>query len=176
MILGPPGSGKDTQADIIAKHYKIKVIKTGRILRKEIQKKTSLGKKISQYVKKGDLAPDNLVDIIVSKEVRKNKKGFILDGFPRDLNQAKKFKQKIDLVISLDCKRDEIIKRLLKRKREDDSLKVIKHRWGVYRKNTVPVIKYYNEKKLLKKVDGNPSIKKVSKNVLKELKSSFHNC
>lgn len=169
LILGPPGSGKDTQANLIAKYYKIKVIKSGWLLRKEIRKKTEIGKKIKKYLERGDLASDKLVDEIVTKEVKKNKKGFIIDGFPRDISQAKRFKQKIDYVISLDCKRSEIIKRLLKRKRGDDSLKVIKHRWKVHRKRTVPVIKYYKKKGLILKIDGNPPIKQVFKEIKEKL-------
>lgn len=168
VLLGPPGAGKDTQCILISKKYKTKTISTGKILRKEIKKKTKLGKEIEEMMKKGDLIPDPIIEEIVNKEIKKSKYSVIIDGSPRDLEQAKVLKN-IDLVIFLKCAKKEIVKRLLKRAkiehRIDDTKEVIEHRWNVYEKETKPVISFYKKKKILKEVNGDGSINSVFKQV-----------
>jgi len=170
VILGPPGAGKDTQACMLSKKYKIKSISVGDVLRSEIRRKTKVGEKVKSYVEKGDLAPDDLVYEAVKKRLKGN---FILDGYPRHLTQVKKMDISIDCVIFLDCKKNVIFERLFKRKilekRKDDDLKTIEHRWKVYRRRTLPVLRYYRKKKILIYVDGNGKIKEVFKEICKKL-------
>ena len=164
IILGPTGSGKGTQAKFISKFLKLKHIETGTILRKKAEK----NKFIKSLLDAGRLVPANIVANIIKKEV-KTKKDFILDGFPRTMSQLKKFNVKPYLVLYLDVSKSRLIKRLLLRKRFDDTKENIEERYKIYLKKTLPVINYYKKKKLLVRINGNPSIKKVSKNIKKIL-------
>jgi len=121
ILLGPPGSGKGTQAEMLSKTYGIPHISTGDILREEVMKGTSLGEKVKVYMNKGELVPDELVIEILKKRLQEPdcKKGFILDGFPRNLRQAKALdiilrdvNLKIDAVVYIDVTDEEIMRRL----------------------------------------------------------------
>lgn len=175
-ITGPPGSGKGTQAKMISKKFKIKHISAGDILRKETKKKTSVGKRLEGYMDKGELAPNKIVNEIVLKTL-KGKKSFILDGFPRDVPQAKEVlgKIKIDLVINLNVGKNVVVKRLLKRAkiegRDDDTPKVIRHRFKVYNDETKPLLNYYIKMGYtIINIDGNGSPRKIFKDLCKILK------
>lgn len=121
ILLGPPGSGKGTQAKLLSKKYSIPHIAMGDILREEVAKKTPLGKKVNVYMSKGELVPDEIVIEVLKKRLQEADcvNGFILDGFPRTLNQAKaldnmlnELNLKIDAVIYIDVPDEEIMKRL----------------------------------------------------------------
>jgi len=182
IIMGPPGSGKGTVAERLAQDFKLKQISPGAILREEVKKNTSIGQQIKTTMERGNLVPNKFVVELVKLEIGKSK-NFILDGFPRSLDQAKEINDiKIDLVIYLDVPDKVLIERfqgrridpqtgkgyhlkyipppksILKRliQRPDDKPKVIKERLKVYHKTTTPVIKYYQRKKILQKVDGVP--------------------
>lgn len=125
VLLGAPGVGKGTQARRISKKFNIPHISTGDILRSEISKKTLLGKKAIEFVESGRLVPDELIIEIIEKELKKGgcRRGFLMDGFPRNLNQAKMFSSlleklglKIDKVINLVVDEEEIVKRLSSRR------------------------------------------------------------
>ena len=164
IILGPTGTGKSTQAEFITKSLKLKHIETGEILRKEARK----NKLIKNLVDKGQLIPDEIT-IKLIKEKIKNDKNFILDGFPRTLTQLKSLKFKPDLVLFLKVNKDNLIKRLLLRKRFDDTKENILERYKIYLKQTMPVINYYKKLKNLIIINGNPSIKNVGKSIKKIL-------
>jgi len=121
ILLGPPGSGKGTQAKLLSKKYSIPHIAMGDILREEVAKKTPLGEKVNVYMSKGELVPDEIVIEVLKKRLQEADcvDGFILDGFPRTLNQAKaldnmlnELNLKIDAVIYIDVPDEEIMKRL----------------------------------------------------------------
>ena len=121
ILLGPPGSGKGTQAKLLSKKYSIPHIAMGDILREEVAKKTPLGKKVNVYMSKGELVPDEIVIEVLKKRLQEADcvNGFILDGFPRTLNQAKaldnmlnELNLKIDAVIYIEVPDEEIMKRL----------------------------------------------------------------
>jgi adenylate kinase len=116
IILGPQGSGKGTHGEFIANLYNIPLISTGEIFRREIREETELGKKVKEYVEQGKLVPDEIVIEVLKKRIAQEdcKNGFILDGFPRTLEQAKALDEiaKIDLVIYLDVTKETIIERL----------------------------------------------------------------
>ena len=121
VLLGPPGAGKGTQAKQLAKALGLPHISTGDILRQNVAKATDLGKEAKDYMNKGLLVPDELVTKMLSDRFIQPdvKNGFILDGYPRNINQAKvlddilsKMKMKIDLVFDLDCSEPVIIQRL----------------------------------------------------------------
>jgi adenylate kinase len=176
--LGPPGAGKGTQAKILADFLNIPHISTGDILRQAIQDQTDLGKKAQEYMDKGDLVPDKLVEDMVEERLQKPdaEHGWILDGFPRTVTQAQflgellaKLEKDEERVINLDAPDDIVISRLLGRGRKDDYEDVIRHRLDVYRRDTAPLIQYYGDRQKLLTVNGNQSPEEVTtelKNVI----------
>lgn len=124
VLIGPPGTGKGTMADLIEQEFGAKHISAGDLLREEVKKKTSLGKKAEPIMKAGKLVDDELVAQIVGKHVLKNQKqGFVLDGFPRTLKQAQilnklflKKKVKLDFVLLIETDQKEIVRRLSARR------------------------------------------------------------
>jgi adenylate kinase len=124
IFLGAPGSGKGTQAAMLAKETKITIISTGEILRKESLKKSNVAKVINSHINSGELVPDDVVIGIIKKQINKKiaDKGFILDGFPRNVEQAIKLDEmlfksnkKIDIVFNFEANEDVLIKRILGR-------------------------------------------------------------
>lgn len=189
-FLGKPGSGKGTYAEMLSKEFKIPRIKTGDLLREEIEKKTKFGKILSKYIDKGNLAPSEIVIKIVNKHL-KNKKNIIFDGFPRKLDEVGAVKN-IDLVFHLKCSDKEMIKRLINRRtcsrcdkvynlitnppkkkgicdvckgkliiRRDETREGIKKRLKLFKKETMPVINYYKKKRKLIEINGDRPINDV---------------
>lgn len=167
LIFGPPGSGKGTQAVRVSEKFNIKHISTGDILRSEVKQQTELGKKAQSIMEKGELVPDELLIEILHSVIEKNKSvaGFIFDGFPRTLVQAKELDQlmneiddSIDLVLSLNVHDDEVVTRLLKRAelegRKDDNRETIQNRLDVYKRQTMPLLNYYKEQNKLEIIEG----------------------
>lgn len=166
IFLGPPGAGKGTQADIISKKYNIKKISTGDILRNEVENNTELGKLAREYMQKGELVPDEVMVKIIESNI-KNLESFILDGFPRTINQAIELDKitSIDKVIYINVPDEEIKKRLINRGRMDDKLEVIENRIKVYREQTQPLIEYYQGKNILYEIDGVGSIEEITSRI-----------
>ena len=183
ILLGAPGAGKGTQAKMICKSNNLFHFSTGDILRNEVSKQTEVGKEIESIINSGRLVSDKIilkiVDKIISEEISKNN-GILFDGFPRNLDQANSFDKllnekeiKIDVVLHLLIKKDEIIKRIEKRQteenRKDDNVEVLKSRIDVYFKETAPLIELYQQKGLLKEFDGMQTIEEVNNNINKSL-------
>jgi adenylate kinase len=191
IFLGPPGAGKGTQAERLAKDLKIKKISTGDILREAVAKGTELGQRAKSYMERGELVPDEIILGIIEEAIN-DEEGFILDGFPRNINQAKALDEmlsrkglNITHVIFLDVPDEEIIKRIAYRRvclkcgavynlifnppkedeicnncgsklvqREDDREEVVRKRLEVYRGSTEALIRIYEERGILRKIDG----------------------
>ncbi|MDI6840069.1 MAG: adenylate kinase [bacterium] len=117
IFLGPPGSGKGTQAERIAKIFNLQFISIGDILREEIKLETLLGKRVKPYIENGALVPDKLILEIMRKRISNNQ-GFVLDGFPRTIKQAMGLDEitKVDKVVYFKCNSDTIVKRLSNRR------------------------------------------------------------
>jgi adenylate kinase len=171
ILFGPPGAGKGTQAVKIAEKYGWKHVSTGDILRAEVNQGTPLGIKVKSVMEAGHLVSDELLIAIMESVYKKHAeaRGFVLDGFPRTINQAEeldrmlaKLGQSISLVLALEVNEEELANRLLKRAQEqgrtDDTVEVIKNRLVQYRAHTIPLIEYYKEKKLYKEVFGEGTI------------------
>lgn len=184
VIFGSPGAGKGTQAEIISAEHGLSHLSSGQLSRKMLSNK-QLGKKIKGYMDKGELIPNAIIIKIVKDYIEKNKKekGFIFDGYPRTLGQAKELdrlakqnKTRIDLVINLKLDQQEALKRILKRSkssgRSDDNLKTIETRLKVYKKLTEPILDYYKKSEILKEVDGRQSITKIAKEIKKIIKEA----
>jgi adenylate kinase len=169
-IIGIQGSGKGTQAKLIAKEFKLKRIAVGELARKEIKKKTKQGKILEKYMNKGLLAPNKIINKLILKNLPKD--NFIIDGFPRDKKQlitAKKIN--LDKVLLLTLPKKEVYKRIKLRKklqdRADDEEKAIETRLKIFYKHSPKIIKYF--KKKLIKINGNKSRKKVFSEIKKIL-------
>ncbi len=183
ILLGPPGAGKGTQAEYISKNFNIKKISTGDLVRSNIKENTELGKIANEYYVKGDLVPDkiptNMVKEWISNQIDSN---WLLDGFPRNINQAESLNNilnslnsNIDTVLLINVNTDLLIERLLNRQttenRSDDNFEAIQNRISIYEKETSPLISFYNDKKLLYKINGNNPIKSVYQEIENYLKN-----
>ena len=176
VLLGPPGSGKGTQAELICKKFGFFHFSTGNILRNEVKKKTKIGKEIELIINAGKLISDKTIIKIVDNQISKQLKlykGFLFDGFPRNLSQAKAFdillgknNQSITSVIQLSVHEEEVSKRIQKRKleekREDDNENVLKSRLDVYFDETKPLLDFYQKKNKLNKINGTQTINDVN--------------
>jgi adenylate kinase len=167
LIVGPPGSGKGTQAACITTAYGIPDVSTGDIFRHNIKNETPLGVKVKKIVDSGDYVPDSLTNELVTARLLEDDaaNGFLLDGYPRTLEQVHYLDtllagkgQRLDAVIQLVADRDEVVSRLTKRAVEqgrlDDSEEAIRHRQEVYTRETSPLIEVYKDRGLLIVVDG----------------------
>ncbi|MFN4244921.1 MAG: adenylate kinase [Brevinematia bacterium] len=191
LILGAPGAGKGTQSKLISEALSIPHISTGDILRNEISSGTPLGNKVKNYVESGQLVPDEIIADVLLSEISKEKykSGYILDGFPRNINQVRIMENKgiiVDKVIFIDTSDDEIMKRITGRRtclncgsvfniyynppkednkcdkcgrelvqRKDDTEEVVRKRLDTFKSETLPVVEYYDNKKILFRVNGN---------------------
>jgi adenylate kinase len=172
ILFGPPGAGKGTQAKKLQDEYSIPHLSTGDIFRAAIKNKTPLGVKVKSILDSGELVPDQTVVDLVADELSNDKyqDGYILDGFPRTVVQAKAFdafldknNDNLDAFISLSVPEDELVKRILSRGegRSDDTVEKIKTRLKVYRKETQPVIEHYKKQDKVQEIDGTGSIDEI---------------
>tara|TARA_Y100001968_G_C19108836_1_gene596213 strand:+ start:197 stop:745 length:549 start_codon:yes stop_codon:yes gene_type:complete len=165
LFLGPPGAGKGTQANLYCQKHGVDHLSTGDLLRDEVSSGSVLGKQAAEIMNKGELVSDELVLSIVESRLIKVKEGWLLDGFPRTINQAEalkkllhKIQQPLEAVISIKISDNFLIKRLLARGREDDNEQVIINRLKIYRDKTAPLIDLYSKQGILKSIDGNANI------------------
>jgi len=183
ILFGPPGVGKGTQATRLAERYNLLHISTGDILRAAIANGTPLGKIAKQHVESGGLVPDDVIIGLVREVLQENTasgRGFLLDGFPRTVEQAKAltelFKElKVSNVniLMLEAPEEELVARMLKRGletgRKDDTEETIRHRLQVYRNQTEPVKTFYDTIQEVDLVDGVGSLDEVTDRITKVL-------
>jgi adenylate kinase len=175
ILLGPPGAGKGTQAEVLVKAYGIPQLSTGNILRAAIAAKTPMGIAAKEIMDRGDLVSDEIVNGIVSERLDADdcKPGFILDGYPRTIPQAGALEQMLtdkgmglDAVVELTADAEILIARVINRSKEsnraDDNPDVIRNRLSVYSEQTAPLVEFYRGKGLLKTVDGMQSVDEVT--------------
>lgn len=178
IIMGPPGSGKGTQATGIANTLGIPHISTGAMLRDEIQNETDLGRKVQGHVEAGRFAPDDLILDVLFDRVSKPDatRGYLLDGFPRNLVQAAALDKRLEpgtrlIVLNLQVSDPVLIQRIASRGqgRADDSEAVVKERLKEYQKQTAPLIDYYKKKGVLIQINGEQTPEAVSKDIRRAL-------
>ncbi|MCX7955720.1 MAG: nucleoside monophosphate kinase [Patescibacteria group bacterium] len=174
VLIGIQGSGKSTQGNLLSKQLNIPYLSTGHIFRQLAKEKTKLGQYIKVIINSGILVPDDKTIEIVNSYLKRPeyKKGYILDGFPRTVYQAKKFINNVDKVIYLEIPEKEAIYRLVYRNNEeraDETIPAIKKRIEQFKKFTIPVLDYYRDEKKLIEIDGTQTIEKVNEQILKNL-------
>jgi adenylate kinase len=178
LIIGPPGSGKGTQAERISERLGVVAISTGDIFRANVKGETPLGVEAKKYMDAGDFVPDSVTNKMVRDRLSEDdvEPGFLLDGYPRTTAQVDYLDsiladtdQKLDVVLQL-------IKRLLGRAKEtgrsDDNEGVIRHRLDLYHEQTEPVVAKYAERGILTQVDGIGGIDEVTERVMEAIKSA----
>ena len=178
ILLGPPGSGKGTQANFIQNKLSIPHLSTGDILRQSVKNETDLGNKVKNIMAKGELVSDDLVLDVIKERVSQSdcNLGFILDGYPRNITQAeslnivlKDIDRNIDRILFLDVDFEVLESRIESRtkenneeKRADDTSEVLIKRLEEYKIQTAPLGEYYSNNKKFKKINGMRSISQVS--------------
>ena len=179
VLLGPPGSGKGTQAALLVKQLGVPHISTGALLRNAAKRGTELGLKAKALTDKGELVPDEVISDMIEERLSRDDvaSGFILDGYPRNLAQAesldkllKRLDQPVDEAILIDLDPERIIKRIAKRAKEegraDDTEETVRNRLQVYAEQTEPVADYYAKRGLLTKVLGEGDVNDIFQRIL----------
>lgn len=171
VLLGPPGAGKGTQAQLLAQRLGVPAISTGDMLRAAVAAGSELGGRVQGVMASGGLVDDALMAEVVRDRLTHadTARGYLLDGYPRTLPQAETLAgilrdagQELDAVLLVAVPEDELVRRALGRGRADDTEEVIRERLRVYREKTEPLIGYYRERGLLREIDGNLSVEEVT--------------
>jgi adenylate kinase len=185
LLVAPPGAGKGTQAAKLAEHYGIAHLSSGELLRQEIAADTEIGSKAADYVRRGDLVPDELIFQILAAPIIEASRtgGYVLDGFPRNLRQAEAAYQtareivgiELQAVIHLDVSRGELTRRLLARAqregRTDDAEEIITHRLEVYAVETEPLLGFYRQRGLMFDINGEQDEQQVFSDIVSAVES-----
>lgn len=182
--MGPPGAGKGTQAKFISEKFSVPHISTGDIFRENLKKQTPIGLEAKSYMDRGEYVPDDVTNRIVADRLTwdDTKNGFLLDGYPRTLDQVKfldntlsEKNQSIDRVIELVADLNTLVARLLNRAKEqnraDDTEEVITKRLEVYQAETAPIIETYKKRNLVIQVDGLGEIGTVARRIITAIES-----
>jgi adenylate kinase len=187
VLLGPPGAGKGTQAEIIAGQLGVPPISTGDIFRANVSGQTDLGQKAKVYMDAGDLVPDEITVAMVRERITEPdaKGGFLLDGFPRTIPQAEQLQESLselgcglDRVLELVVDEEELVRRLSGRRmlvdgewvqRDDDKPETVRRRLQVYREQTAPVSGFYEKAGLLSRIDAVGDVEEVTARALAAL-------
>jgi adenylate kinase len=187
VLLGPPGAGKGTQAQIIAERLGVPAISTGDIFRANVSGQTELGRQAKTYMDAGDLVPDEITVAMVKDRLAEPdaKAGFLLDGFPRSIPQAEQLRDslaasghRLNSVLELVVDEEELVRRLSGRRmlvdgqmvqREDDKPEVVRHRLTVYREQTEPLSGFYEGEGLLARIDAIGEIDEVTARAMEAL-------
>ena len=177
LLIGAPGAGKGTQAERLAARFGITHISSGDLLRQHVRDQTALGRTVKSYVDHGDLVPDAVVMDMLRKPVLAATRGYVLDGFPRTVEQAeasyaavRSLGVEVQAAIHLDVPRDELIRRLLARGRgTEDAEAVVEHRLQVYQAKTVPLLAYYAGREWMSTVDGSRSADAVHEDIVRRI-------
>ncbi|KAF3914611.1 hypothetical protein AA313_de0200826 [Arthrobotrys entomopaga] len=183
FVLGGPGVGKGTQCAKLVKEYNFVHLSAGDLLREEQSREgTEYGDLIKSYIKDGKIVPMEVTVVLLENAMKRNiadgKKSFLIDGFPRQMDQALKFEEVVvpsQFTLFFDCDEDTLTKRLLERGktsgRTDDNPESILKRFRTFKETSMPVVNYFDGQKRVVKVDGGKSIDAVYKEVVSHISS-----
>lgn len=182
LLLAPPGAGKGTQGELLAEHFGVRHLSTGDLLRAQVASGSELGRKVADHLSRGDLVPDDLMEELLREPLiaAAADGGYILDGFPRNLSQAHQAYElardlgiTVHAVLALEAPDGVLRERLRGRGatsgRSDDTEEVIEHRIEVYKRETQPLLDYYDGRGVLKHIDATPPPDEVFAEILKSL-------
>ncbi len=180
ILIGIQGAGKSTQGNILSEKLGVPYLSTGHIFRQISLEKTQIGRYIKEVMNAGFLIPDDKTLEVVSEYLSRAEymKGYIMDGFPRTVGQAKAFKNSIDAVVYLHVSDREALWRLSFRdqtERQDETLMALRKRIELFHKFTEPVLDFYRKKGLLIEIDGEQEIPAISNEILEKLEKVKHN-
>lgn len=174
LLLGPPGCGKGTQAELLAESLDVPAISTGDMLRSAVAQGSELGSKVESVMAAGELVDDALMAEVVRQRLAQAdaRDGFLLDGYPRTPGQAETLDQilaargqRLDHVVLIEVPEEVLVKRAVARQRADDREDVVRERLRVYREKTEPLVELYRGRDLLREVDGDQAIEQVQREV-----------
>ncbi|QFZ23459.1 adenylate kinase [Saccharothrix syringae] len=177
VLVGPPGAGKGTQAQVLSSKLGVPHISTGDLFRAHISQQTDLGKEVQEYLDSGELVPDEVTNEMVRGRLAQAdaEGGFLLDGFPRNVAQAEVLTamlsaagHSLDAVLEFRVDEDVVVERLLARGRTDDKEDVIRHRQQVYRTETAPLLDHYAD--IVVSIDAVGEVEEVSERALRALR------
>jgi adenylate kinase len=171
-LLGPPGSGKGTQAERLRDELGFAWLSTGDLLREARAKGTELGRRAGAYMDRGELIPDDvIVDVLEHALAEVGYRPILLDGFPRTVAQAEALERDLDAVLLIDVPDDVVAERILGRRqgRADDNPDTVRERLRVYHDETEPLVAHYERQGKLRRVDGARSPDEVHQEVLRRL-------
>jgi adenylate kinase len=182
LLIGPPGSGKGTQGERLAARLGLEHLAAGDLLRAEVNDGTPLGLEVAGLMQRGELVPDDVVLRLVMPRVLQaaQRNGYVLDGFPRSVEQAGEARRLADdtgagpdAVLYLDAPRDELVRRILARAekegRSDDNPQTVENRLRVFDDATAPLVDYYRERGLLHVIDADQDEDAVTADILRAL-------
>ena len=178
VFLGPPGSGKGTQAETLSSRLGVPAISTGDMLREAVAAGTDLGRKVQGIMASGALVDDATMAEVVRERLAKDdaRRGFLLDGFPRTVGQAEtlgsilsRAGDDLDAVVLIEVPSEELVRRMAGRGRADDGEAVVRERLRVYAEKTAPLVGYYRQRGLLRQIDGDQPIEAVTAQILSAL-------
>lgn len=187
VLLGPPGSGKGTQAAVLADELGVPAVSTGDLFRAHVGEGTELGRTAAAYTSAGDLVPDDVTRAMVAERLARQdcRGGYVLDGFPRTIGQARQLGEdlaaqglRLDAVIEMTVGDGELIRRMSTRRvladgdwvvRNDDRPETVRHRLHVYREVTAPLVDFYAAGGLLRRIDADADVPVVAGRILAAL-------
>jgi len=178
VLLGAPGSGKGTQAALLSERLGVPAISTGEMLREAVAEGSELGSRVDAILASGSLVDDETMAEVVRHRLGEEDvgHGFLLDGYPRNHRQAETLAEilgdlgtVLDLVWFVDVPKEELMRRALARQREDDKEEVIERRLELYRRVTDPLVHYYGDLGLIRRVDGDQPIESVTEAMMAAL-------
>lgn len=180
VLLGPPGSGKGTQGEVLSKRLSIPAISTGEMLRSAVAQGSELGRRVEGIMQSGSLVDDaTMLEVVRERLAQADaQRGFLLDGFPRTLAQAEALglllgEAPISTVLSVEVPEEELVRRMVGRGRNDDTPEVVRERQRIYREQTEPLIGYYRARGALRAIDGFRPISEVTAQMLAALGESL---
>lgn len=172
LFTGPVGSGKSTQAEVLAKHLQIPLFQSGQIIRELSKEDSAIGRRVKDIMESGRLVDDQTISQIIKDSMEKKDltNGYIFDGFPRLIEQLKIFDPKFNIVFNFKISKQQVLERLLKRQRVDDTPEAIERRLKIYHEQTQPLIEYFRKLGILKEVDAEKSIEEIRDQIRRILK------
>lgn len=172
IFLGPQGSGKSTQAKLLAEKLNLPYIEMSQLLREKLNDEDEDAIIIKKAFAVGNLVPPSLVVHTLNQKLQEIKNGYVLDGFPRNLTQLQGFKDTVDKIFYVTVSDEEAIRRLVLRKREDDSPQIIARRLQLYHQETEPLLEKLKEQKLLAEINGERPIEIIANEIAKVVNES----